>query len=284
MAHLATPRTVMATAMAPMAHLAMAPWPRPSLRGVPGYAAPARQSNWRVDVPLAAIAGESAKDREIEALKRRIEQLESRNARPPSRPQPPQARGLGRLAIGADLPPHGPILVTSADTPPAAAHRRGPIEEQPDEKIPGFDVEPATAVRSRANRWPTTMWSTKATAVFPTLWMASSLPSKQRGMFINNLMHMNEMLERTGTDLGLGGSLFRSRVGRVLQRRPIAQDDQRRPAPHRQLPFYHRGLHPAREPEHDLCRAPQDPNLRDRARARPCKRLPPCSRGSQKTR
>lgn len=30
----------------------------------------------------------------------------------------------------------------------------------------------------------------------------------ERGMYINNVMHMDEMLERTGKDLGLGGKLY----------------------------------------------------------------------------
>lgn len=31
---------------------------------------------------------------------------------------------------------------------------------------------------------------------------------QERGMTINNVMHMDEMLERTGKDLGLGGKLY----------------------------------------------------------------------------
>ena len=30
----------------------------------------------------------------------------------------------------------------------------------------------------------------------------------ERGMYINNIMHMGEMLERTGKDLGLGGAVY----------------------------------------------------------------------------
>jgi hypothetical protein len=52
--------------------------------GTPGYAAPAASPTGE----SASGESDSAKDREIEALKQRIEQLESRNA-PPSRPQPP---------------------------------------------------------------------------------------------------------------------------------------------------------------------------------------------------
>ncbi|MEA3640515.1 MAG: hypothetical protein VBE63_11295 [Lamprobacter sp.] len=55
--------------------------------GAPTYSAPAPTQ------PKDATSNpsDSAKDREIEALKQRIEQLESRNA-PPSRPQPPRGQ------------------------------------------------------------------------------------------------------------------------------------------------------------------------------------------------
>ncbi|MBK1707220.1 DUF302 domain-containing protein [Halochromatium glycolicum] len=50
-----------------------------------------------------------------------------------------------------------------------------------------------------------------------------------RGMFINNVMHMNEMLERTGEDLGLGESLFIEAesvefCSAVLSRKMISED------------------------------------------------------------
>jgi len=58
------------------------------------------------------------------------------------------------------------------------------------------------------------------------------LAIQQRGMFINNLMHMNEMLERTGTDLGLGGPLFGQAesvefCSAVLSRKMISEDPRR---------------------------------------------------------
>ncbi len=59
--------------------------------GAPGYAAPAASTAGKA---APSNDSDSAKDREIEALKRRIEQLESRNA-PPNRPQPPQGQGQG---------------------------------------------------------------------------------------------------------------------------------------------------------------------------------------------
>jgi hypothetical protein len=31
---------------------------------------------------------------------------------------------------------------------------------------------------------------------------------QERGLYINNIMHLGEMLERTGKDLGIGGSIY----------------------------------------------------------------------------
>jgi uncharacterized protein (DUF302 family) len=58
------------------------------------------------------------------------------------------------------------------------------------------------------------------------------LAIQQRGMFINNVMHMNEMLERTGEDLGLGGPLYEQAesvefCSAVLSRKMIAEDPRR---------------------------------------------------------
>lgn len=58
------------------------------------------------------------------------------------------------------------------------------------------------------------------------------LAIEQRGMFINNVMHMNEMLERTGADLGLGGPLFGQAesvefCSAVLSRKMISEDPRR---------------------------------------------------------
>ena len=38
--------------------------------------------------------------------------------------------------------------------------------------------------------------------------MVVKMAIEERGMYINNVMHMDEMLERTGKDLGLGGKLY----------------------------------------------------------------------------
>ncbi len=58
------------------------------------------------------------------------------------------------------------------------------------------------------------------------------LAIQQRGMFINNVMHMNDMLERTGNDLGLGGPLFGQAdsvefCSAVLSRKMISEDPRR---------------------------------------------------------
>lgn len=58
------------------------------------------------------------------------------------------------------------------------------------------------------------------------------LAIQQRGMFINNVMQMNEMLERTGADLGLGGPLFGQAesvefCSAVLSRKMISEDPRR---------------------------------------------------------
>ena len=58
------------------------------------------------------------------------------------------------------------------------------------------------------------------------------LAIQQRGMFINNVMHMNEMLERTGEDLGLGGPLYGQAesvefCSAVLSRKMISEDPRR---------------------------------------------------------
>jgi uncharacterized protein (DUF302 family) len=58
------------------------------------------------------------------------------------------------------------------------------------------------------------------------------LAIQQRGMFINNVMHMNEMLERTGADLDLGDTLFDQAdsiefCSAVLSRKMISEDPRR---------------------------------------------------------
>jgi uncharacterized protein (DUF302 family) len=58
------------------------------------------------------------------------------------------------------------------------------------------------------------------------------LAIQERGMFINNVMHMNDMLERTGEDLGLGGPLFAEAdsvefCSALLSRKMISEDPRR---------------------------------------------------------
>ena len=72
------------------------------------------------------------------------------------------------------------------------------------------------------------------------------LAIEERGMYINNVMHMSEMLERTGKDLGMDEVIYGRAesvefCSAVLSRR----DDQRGARPHRQLPLHHRRLYPA---------------------------------------
>ncbi|WP_328985268.1 DUF302 domain-containing protein [Thiorhodovibrio winogradskyi] len=58
------------------------------------------------------------------------------------------------------------------------------------------------------------------------------LAIEERGLVINNIMHMNEMLERTGADLAMDGALFGEArsvefCSAVLSRRMIAEDPSR---------------------------------------------------------
>lgn len=71
-----------------------------------------------------------------------------------------------------------------------------------------------------------------STSPFPDVMDALRLAIEERGLFINNVMHMNEMLERTGADLGLGDPLFTDAesvefCSAVLSRRMIAEDPAR---------------------------------------------------------
>jgi len=48
----------------------------------------------------------------------------------------------------------------------------------------------------------------KSESGFNDVMDALKMAIEERGMYINNVMHMDEMLERTGKDLGLGGKLY----------------------------------------------------------------------------
>ncbi|KAA6181627.1 DUF302 domain-containing protein [Thiohalocapsa marina] len=61
---------------------------------------------------------------------------------------------------------------------------------------------------------------------------ALKLSIQERGMYINNIMHMDEMLERTGKDLGLGDAIYGSAqsvefCSAVLSRRMTAENPAR---------------------------------------------------------
>jgi len=43
---------------------------------------------------------------------------------------------------------------------------------------------------------------------FETVMEGAKMAIQERGMYINNVMHMGEMLDRTGKDLGLGGQIY----------------------------------------------------------------------------
>jgi uncharacterized protein (DUF302 family) len=43
---------------------------------------------------------------------------------------------------------------------------------------------------------------------FETVMDGAKMAIQERGMYINNLMHVDEMLERTGRDLGMGGKIY----------------------------------------------------------------------------
>jgi uncharacterized protein (DUF302 family) len=45
---------------------------------------------------------------------------------------------------------------------------------------------------------------------FETVMEGAKMAIEERGMYINDLMHMDEMLERTGKDLGMDGKIYES--------------------------------------------------------------------------
>lgn len=48
----------------------------------------------------------------------------------------------------------------------------------------------------------------RSTAPFPDVLQALKLAIEEKGLYINNIMHMGEMLERTGKDLGQEKTLY----------------------------------------------------------------------------
>ena len=78
-------------------------------------------------------------------------------------------------------------------------------------------MKPSIAIVSLlvcALAWPLTASSGDAYAVhesessFEDVMEGAKMAIEERGMYINNVMHMGEMLERTGKDLGLGDKLY----------------------------------------------------------------------------
>jgi hypothetical protein len=64
---------------------------------------------------------------------------------------------------------------------------------------------------------------------FWTVMEAAKLAIQERGMFINNIMHLSDMLKRTGKDLGLKGQIYGHAesiefCSAVLSRKMMAED------------------------------------------------------------
>jgi len=67
---------------------------------------------------------------------------------------------------------------------------------------------------------------------FETVLEGAKNAIQERGMYINNLMHMDEMLERTGKDLGMDGKVYERAesiefCSAVLSRRMTLEDPSR---------------------------------------------------------
>jgi uncharacterized protein (DUF302 family) len=67
---------------------------------------------------------------------------------------------------------------------------------------------------------------------FETVLEGAKLAIQERGMYINNVMHMGEMLERTGKDLGMDGKIYEKAqsiefCSAVLSRKMASEDPSR---------------------------------------------------------
>jgi hypothetical protein len=67
---------------------------------------------------------------------------------------------------------------------------------------------------------------------FETVMDGAKAAIQEKGMYINNVMHMGEMLERTGEDLGLGGKIYEQAesiefCSALLSRRMTEEDPSR---------------------------------------------------------
>jgi hypothetical protein len=72
----------------------------------------------------------------------------------------------------------------------------------------------------------------RSSAPFEDVLQALQLAIEEKGLYINNVMHMGEMLERTGKDLGMTRSLFLKAqsielCSALLSRRMTAEDPAR---------------------------------------------------------
>ncbi len=67
---------------------------------------------------------------------------------------------------------------------------------------------------------------------FETVMEGATMAIQERGMYINNVMHMDEMLERTGKDLGMGEKIYEKAqsiefCSAVLSRKMTTEDPTR---------------------------------------------------------
>lgn len=67
---------------------------------------------------------------------------------------------------------------------------------------------------------------------FETVLEGAKMAIQERGMYINNVMHMGEMLERTGKDLGMDGKIYEKAqsiefCSAVLSRKMASEDPSR---------------------------------------------------------
>jgi uncharacterized protein (DUF302 family) len=72
----------------------------------------------------------------------------------------------------------------------------------------------------------------KSESSFEDVMQALKMAIEENGMYINNVMHMSEMLQRTGEDLGLGGALYSHAesiefCSAILSRRMISENPHR---------------------------------------------------------
>jgi uncharacterized protein (DUF302 family) len=72
----------------------------------------------------------------------------------------------------------------------------------------------------------------ETTAAFEDVMDGVKAAIQERGMYINNVMHMGEMLERTGKDLGLGDAIYAKAesiefCSALLSRKMTAEDPTR---------------------------------------------------------